>query len=220
MFKSTWTKEQDQFLAENRQKMTSENLAASINEKFGTSYSKMAVIGRATRLGISLDKKALRISTGVSWTAEQDNLLRFKHTEMPLKEIVELINLTFGTKYSLHSIKNSVKRLGLTGRGYRKARFAKKASSKQPCAASITQPFKPRVFDLPSHRKTILDLRAMECRWPDENTNDDGLITFCGCQTADGSSYCDAHRKIAYVKPDRSRRPFARKTNSVAGAWA
>lgn len=208
MFKSTWTKEQDQFLAENRQKMKSADLAASINEKFGTAYSKMAVIGRAARLGIPLDKKALRISTGMSWTPEQDELLRSKHSEMPLSELVELINWTFGTNYSLHSIKNSVKRLGLTGRGWRKAPAAKKAKSspKQTTAARTEEVFKPRTVDLPSHRKTILDLRDMECRWPDEDRNEDRAWTFCGCRTADGSSYCPAHAELSKGQGTASER--------------
>jgi hypothetical protein len=209
MFKSTWTKEQDQYLAENRQKMKSADLAASINEKFGTAYSKMAVIGRATRLGIPLDKKALRISTGVSWTPEQDELLRSKHSEIPLKELVELINWTFGTKYSLHSIKNSVKRLGLTGSRWRKAPADKKAKAppKQGSTARTEEVFKPRVVATKSHRKTILDLKAMECRWPDDEPHPEtGWWTFCGCRTADGSSYCPAHAELSKGQGTASER--------------
>lgn len=48
-----------------------------------------------------------------------------------------------------------------------------------------------------SRRVTVLDLRAMECRWPDDDRNEAGLITFCGCHTADGSSYCAEHKALA-----------------------
>jgi len=48
-----------------------------------------------------------------------------------------------------------------------------------------------------SRRVTVLDLKAMECRWPDDDRNEEGLITFCGCRTVDGSSYCTEHKALA-----------------------
>jgi len=41
----------------------------------------------------------------------------------------------------------------------------------------VEETFQPRTVDLPSHRKTILDLRAMECRWPDEDRKEAGQQT-------------------------------------------
>lgn len=62
--------------------------------------------------------------------------------------------------------------------------------------------FEPRSVDVVSLSKPLLDLRAMECRWPDDVQNDDGLHTFCGHRT-DGGSYCCAHRQLS-IQPKRS----------------
>ncbi len=68
---------------------------------------------------------------------------------------------------------------------------------KKPAPVIAEEAFTPRTVDLPSNRKTILELRAMECRWPDEDRNEGGLHTFCGCATMDGSSYCPAHTELS-----------------------
>lgn len=73
----------------------------------------------------------------------------------------------------------------------------------------IKEDFTPRVVDVPSHRVTILEVRAMECRWPDEDRNEDGLHTFCGNPTDDGSSYCPAHAALAIGPGTASERAAA-----------
>lgn len=57
--------------------------------------------------------------------------------------------------------------------------------------------FIPRAADIVSLRKPLLDLRAMECRWPDEHRNAERIWTFCGHPTCDGSSYCPSHKELA-----------------------
>src|SRR3569623_1679603 len=46
----------------------------------------------------------------------------------------------------------------------------------------------------------------MECRWPDEDRNEDGQHTFCGCATMDGSSYCPAHAELSKGQGTASER--------------
>lgn len=70
----------------------------------------------------------------------------------------------------------------------------------------IKEDFTPRVVDVPSHRVTILEVRAMECRWPDEDRNEDGVHTFCGNPTEDASSYCPAHAALAIGQGTASER--------------
>lgn len=197
-----WTKEQDAFLAEHRSIMLSADLAEAINDKFGTSYSKKAVIGRAHRLGLALDKNALMKATGISWKPEHDEFLCARRADMPLKELVELINWTFGTKYSLHSIKNSVARLGLAGKGRR----YQHAAPAKPRAVPV------RAATVTSHRKTIVELKALECRWPDEEPHPEtGWHTFCGHRTADRSSYCPEHTELSRgpgTYAERAAAPF------------
>lgn len=48
-----------------------------------------------------------------------------------------------------------------------------------------------------SRHLTILELRAMECRWADADRNKDGLHTFCGRLTPDGASYCAKHAALS-----------------------
>jgi GcrA cell cycle regulator len=78
---------------------------------------------------------------------------------------------------------------------------------KKPAPVIVEEVFTPRTVDLPSHRKTILDLRAMECRWPDEDRDPEtGWHTFCGCRTADASSYCPAHAELSKGQGTASER--------------
>lgn len=77
---------------------------------------------------------------------------------------------------------------------------------KKPAPVIAEEAFMPRTVDLPSHRKTILDLRAMECRWPDDERNEDGMHTFCGYATADASSYCPAHAELSKGQGTASER--------------
>jgi GcrA cell cycle regulator len=77
---------------------------------------------------------------------------------------------------------------------------------KKPVPAITEEAFTPRTVDLPSNRKTILELKALECRWPDEDRNEAGQHTFCGCVTADASSYCPAHAELSKGQGTASER--------------
>jgi hypothetical protein len=44
-------------------------------------------------------------------------------------------------------------------------------------------------------RKMLLDLGPLECRWVDEERNEDGHYTFCACPTDLDESYCAAHKR-------------------------
>lgn len=71
-----------------------------------------------------------------------------------------------------------------------------------------SEPFKPRIADAVSRRVSILDLKAMECRYPDESGNPEKGIphTFCGNPTEDGSSYCPAHAALVRSPGTKSER--------------
>jgi hypothetical protein len=78
--------------------------------------------------------------------------------------------------------------------------------------------FKARAADVVSLRKPILELQAMECRWPDEHRNEAGLHTFCGNPTLDGHSYCEAHQFIAIDQARMAKVRAARKNMERAAA--
>lgn len=45
----------------------------------------------------------------------------------------------------------------------------------------------------------LLDLTATSCRYP----HGDRKLTFCGQPVRDGSSYCDAHHRLCYIRSNR-----------------
>lgn len=202
---SVWTKEHDAFLTENRSKMLGADLAKAINKKFGTSYSKGAVLGRAHRLNLPLDKAVYTkrlAEAGLKWTDEQDELLRTNYGKMYGKDIAALINETTGSKFTRFAVVARAQRLGLIVPGSRTIPFRQKKFVEPKVEAS-----KVETESVSSHRKTILDLRAMECRWPDEDRDPEtGWHTFCGCRTADASSYCPTHTELSKGQGTASER--------------
>lgn len=83
-------------------------------------------------------------------------------------------------------------------------------SKGKPAYVPIIEDFAARIADIVSLEKPILDLCAMECRWPDDKRNDDGLHTFCGRPTLDKQSYCEAHREINRGQGTASERAASR----------
>lgn len=95
---------------------------------------------------------------------------------------------------SRHAVIGKIRRLGLAPRVPSDQRMGRVITTARATKAVPEETFKPRVADVVSRRIPILDLKAMECRWPDEDRDPDaGLHTFCGNRTGDGSSYCPAH---------------------------
>lgn len=86
--------------------------------------------------------------------------------------------------------------------------------------APVQEPFTPRTAGVVSRRVTILDVKAMECRWADDERNSDGLITFCGNRTADGSSLCPCHAALSVGPGTQSERSAIRNARAIVGAAA
>ena len=139
-------------------------IAAAINAETGSSFTRNACIGKATRLGIS----------GAT------NLVRAKPTPMKRKQ-----RLTVGVGAQVQAIRRKI----------------------NAPPTPVEDVFEPRIVAVESNRKTIFELRAMECRWPDEDRSEEGQHTFCGCATMmDGSSYCPAHAELSKGQGTASER--------------
>lgn len=50
-----------------------------------------------------------------------------------------------------------------------------------------------------SNPRPLHELGSSDCRWPIGDPFAVAPAIFCGCDTADGQSFCEAHRRIAYV---------------------
>lgn len=183
-----WTAEQDQMLIELKDSVPFVDLAKSLSRKFGKRISKGAVAGRLKRLGLGVSvevRKQRFVAANAKWTPEQDDALREGLETLCYRDIATFINHKFGTDFTKDAIVGRTKRLGLS-------------AAKRPVLKVNLGPdgFVPRVVRTDSRRKTILELGAMECRWADDDRNADGLHTFCGNRTGDGSSYCPAHAEL------------------------
>lgn len=158
------------------------------------------------------------------WTEDRTSKLRsMLSAGASYAEIAASINADTGSRLTRNACIGKATRLGISGATNlvrakpapmkRKQRLTvavgaqvQAINRKRRAPVLIEEAFQPRTVNLPSHRKMILELRAMECRWPDEDRNEDGLHTFCGCRTADGSSYCPAHAELSKGQGTASER--------------
>lgn len=82
-----WTDEQDAMIANLYGTMSFAVIVAELNAKFGTSFSRSAVIGRTFRLGLSKGKKKIPLSTarkakGTVGSLAVGVITRIKRTKM------------------------------------------------------------------------------------------------------------------------------------------
>ena len=129
-----------------------------------------------------------------TWTDQQVRQLKKLRAEgLSAREIANKLG-----GMSRHAVIGKIRRLGLAPRVPSDQRMGRVITTARATKAVLEETFKPRVADVASRRIPILDLKAMECRWPDEDRNPDtGLHTFCGNRTGDGSSYCPAHAALS-----------------------
>jgi len=130
----------------------------------------------------------------VTWTDQQVRQLKKLRAEgLSARQIANKLG-----GMSRHAVIGKIRRLGLSQgvpSDQRMGRVITTARATKAVPAIVEETFKPRVADVVSRRIPILDLKAMECRYPDESGNPEKGIphTFCGNPTEDGSSYCPAH---------------------------
>lgn len=73
-----------------------------------------------------------------------------------------------------------------------------------PRVSKIERAFVPPVF-APGDRITVMDLAPGVCRWPFGDPKGE-QFSFCGRHSAEASSYCEAHMRIAYMPVERRKR--------------
>lgn len=174
-----------------------------------------------------------------NWTHDRIDLLtKMVGSGISFSQVAFALNEQTGSSFSRNACIGKSKRLGLAtvkrkavdkpvssrtakspaGIGAQVQAINRKLKPRSP--APVQEPFTPRTAGVVSRRVTILDVKAMECRWADDERNSDGLITFCGNRTADGSSYCPCHAALAVGPGTQSERSAIRNARAIVGAAA
>lgn len=199
---TTWNEERDLALKNYRAEgLSFTDCAARINGRFGTTYSRNAVIGRAMRLGITESKVqgAIRRAKATSRREEykrqqeRDPLFvppdlskrrRRRYRVVPTPDAanvpkVEPNHLMNGSIASrvVHAIK----------KGQREFGGAQKPDTRALRCDAVPDP----------KHLSILDLTAESCRWPLGGWPSDTPVTFCGHWCPKDVPYCDAHEALS-----------------------
>jgi GcrA cell cycle regulator len=151
-------------------------IARSLNQRFGTAYSRNAAIGRARRLGLSTPKPAG--SSGVFATMRKPDARKIceKRARILAKPAPGLASP------GLTAPGLTVPGLNVPGPATpRLSTLARAAVLKLRCVA-IT----------PRHL-ALIDLEPGDCRYPYGGDAEGEPITFCGHPRREGSSYCASH---------------------------
>lgn len=98
---SIWSKEEEDFLRDNYQKISNEEIAQKLNR------SNDAIKKRARVLGLTKTKVNFNFKTGV-WGKEEEELLRESYQKKSYQEIADMLNRSY------NSVKVRAKVLGLT----------------------------------------------------------------------------------------------------------
>lgn len=132
---------------------------------------------------------------------------------------------------SRNAVIGKVHRLGLGGRATPSRplkRRVRVAAKRHPMIAEKKPKPKPKSKPKPGLPQpkhiTVDELTSKSCRWI--YTHDDGSVTYCGCKTVPGSSWCPEHRAIATravgkvdTRPVRPARDQTKGLSLEAAEW-
>lgn len=156
-----------------------------------------------------------------TWTDAQVMILKtmLENGAGSYADTAAAINAATGSLFTRNACIGKAKRLGLSGpakqpvtpivRRHRPIESSIHRILRKPAGQAEPDAFVARAADVVSRRVPLLDLRAMECRWPDDDRNEDGHHTFCGNPAADGSSYCGPHTNLSRGQGTASERAVA-----------
>lgn len=131
----------------------------------------------------------------IPWTIEREAILREMWPKHSAREI-----MTAMPEMSRNAIIGKARRLGLISKRLGAARLAPRRPQ-EPRSLSLRQksfirlPPTPLPVEQapPEGGVHIMDLRPQHCRFV---FGEPRLLTFCGCQVVEGTSWCAEHRKI------------------------
>lgn len=202
-----WTKSCDDELRELRSLGRSfKEIAADINRKFGTAYSRNACIGRVKRLGLTCGVRALALNRAATASRREDiKRLRRENPEFaPVKRAGRRYSLTPKMREEISAAPSiAPSSIPVGSIAFRAIHAIKsKTGQQQPRNEIDTRPL--RCVEIEPLHLSIFDLMEDSCRWPYGGWAENRGITFCGHSKLEGLSYCPAHQELSTGPGTRS----------------
>jgi len=178
MQSTNWTPEHCAALRENFAKgLSYAQIAAAINAKFMTAYTRNAVLGRAKRMGL----------------AESD---RLKYRRKPWPKRSPKAPKPGVSKSGLR--KSSLGKSSLGKSSLRQSRQRRLPEMWWPVPKfKRTETAELRCVEIDPRHLSLIDLAPSDCRYPYGGDEEGEAITFCGHPRREGSSYCPAHFNLS-----------------------
>ena len=182
---SNWTVEEDVFLLKSISEGLSGSQIASAMRNIRPNTTRNAVIGRVHRLKLRLPTyRVLR----QPWTPSED---AFISSGVLLSYVQKQTGRTIG------DIRGRALELGVSLRQPTRLTPVLRTPRLPRISASIDPP-------PPEGSKRFIEIGHQECRFPYGDPGKDSF-RFCGAHAPEGSSYCAAHRAIAYGRAPAPR---------------
>jgi GcrA cell cycle regulator len=145
--------------------------------------------------------------------AHSDALREYLAKGMSYSEVAEAINAKFATAYSRNATIGRAKRMGLAGCDRPKAWPGLPSKAQQTSLRKLRERYarqsgwivpvfereetvKLRCVEIDPRHLTLLELEAVDCRYPYGGDEEAEAITFCGHPRRRGSSYCALHFQL------------------------
>jgi GcrA cell cycle regulator len=187
MMQSNWEEAHSAVLRECVEKgLPFSEIARTLNNRFGTAYSRNAAIGRARRMGLSVPERAG--GSGV-WAQK-----RAPDARQLLKKRARSLAET--------TAKTTAKTTPKT---------APQAVPK-PSTLERAEALQLRCVAINPRHLALVDLEPDDCRYPYGGDTEGEPITFCGHPRRDGSSYCSSHFHLTSMPPELLRERARAKT--------
>lgn len=163
-----WTKEAEQIVKDNFDKITNQAIADKIHKRFGLEYSSASISSKAKRMGLEREEKEN------VWLEELNKFLPTIYPTYSIRECIDIIEKKVGIRYTNNIISTRIKWLGL---------------KKNPVGVHLNiklKASKPHEESKIISDVTFADSKPRDCRYMDVGRSD---APICGKPIVKGS-YC------------------------------
>jgi len=199
------------------------HIAKRVNEEFGRSFTRSAVIGKLHRMGCTVGGKTQE-PRGSGWTDEMVDTLKQAYADGHLPQVVaQKVSAVAKREVSVRSIFAKAGSMGMVFKRVSRAVFADRFIRREPAPIEARLPripakripLAPDVEPLACDPVSMADLGPSHCRFIVSRV--DGLNTlYCGDRSVRWS-YCAKHAKVVFLPPPerKAKAPVGRETPAV-----